>query len=447
MNYIYLFIAIVLYIIAPIEYNFSLSVVYLLIFVLSFVYTFRKYQIEYLSFFSLFSFSYFLGYFLIPVFGVPFYPIELLFRYPVDNDYILTGEALALIAYCSITSGISLYFAKNKITKMNSISFRIVFADYFKYIAFILLFIYLYIHINALSYDYGEFNEKVFGQSFMSTFLELTLYVYVMYLMKKLYENRDKNLFKFLKSNIMLLMYVIILTYVYMRVGERGLLIKILLPIIIGYNFIVKKISKKILVGILISGFSFMIFIRDTRSENSYANYLENRKYELPAYIDNTSDLTCATMTMCLGLEYTEKKGYLYGRTMLADIFAPIPFIPSIIKNTIFDGERVSTGRILSDEVGLSKESGVGTSAVVDVYMNFGVIAVILLFLVFGYIVSVIENMKYISIYHLVIYLLIIYSAIYIPRDTIFSIFRPFVWGYFLTAIFCKRNSNLSYKG
>jgi oligosaccharide repeat unit polymerase len=447
MNYIYLLIAIVLYIITPIEYNFSLSVVYLLIFVLSFVYTFRKYQIEYLSFFSLFSFSYFLGYFLIPVLGVPFYPIELIFRYPIDTDYILKGEALALVAYCSITSGMSLYFAKNKKTKINFISYRIVFVDYFKYIAFVFLFIYLYVHINALSYDYGEFNEKVFGQSFMSTFLELTLYIYSMYLMNQLYKNRDKSIFKLLISNIGILMYLIILTYVYMRVGERGLLIKLLLPIIIGYNFIVKKISKKVLVGILILGFSFMIFIRNTRSENSYANYLENRKYELPAYIDNTSDLTCATMTMCLGLEYKEKKGYLYGRTMLADIFSPVPFIPSIIKNTIFNGERVSTGRILSDAVGLGKESGIGTSAVVDVYMNFGVIAVILLFLFFGYIVSLMENMKYTSIYYLVIYLLVVYSAIYIPRDTIFSIIRPFVWGYALTAIFYKRNSNLPHKG
>lgn len=441
MNYIYLFVSIIFYVLLPVKYSFFMAILYLLVFTLSFMHTLRRYKIGYVSWYFLFSCAFFISNFLVPVFGYSFYPIEQIFNYSIDANYILRGEALSLVAYCSFVSGISISFSKKKCLQKESLVFsaKIEFISSFKYIAVILLCVYTMIHIFAFSFTYGEYNKKIFNTPMVATLLDVITYVYVLYLCWFFFKNRKETISVMVKNGIFLWAFLLFLTCAYIRIGERGNLIKILLPVVFGYNFIIRRISYKVLFLIVVLGFSLMLFIRDSRNDSAYANHLKYRKYELPSYLDNTSDLTCATMTMCLGLEYVEKNGYLYGRTMISDLFAPIPFVPAMINNYVFEGSMVSTGRILSDEVGLGIESGVGTSAVVDVFMNFGVIGVIVLFLLFGYFISYLEKLKYKSVYCLCVYVMMVGVAVYIPRSTLFSVIRGCVWMYFLLLLFKKK--------
>lgn len=88
MNYIYLFVSIIFYVLLPVKYSFFMAILYLLVFTLSFMHTLRRYKIGYVSWYFLFScVFFFISNFIVPVFEYP-YPIESIFSYSIDTNYI-----------------------------------------------------------------------------------------------------------------------------------------------------------------------------------------------------------------------------------------------------------------------------------------------------------------------------------------------------------------------
>ena len=71
---------------------------------------------------------------------------------------------------------------------------------------------------------------------------------------------------------------------------------------------------------------------------------------------------------------------------------------------------------------------GLGTNIVADVYLAFGILGVIILFLVMGYYVNRFRVNSGQSTITLVCYTILLSYAVYLPRAEYFYFFRYFVW-------------------
>lgn len=87
------------------------------------------------------------------------------------------------------------------------------------------------------------------------------------------------------------------------------------------------------------------------------------------------------------GLEYPSTHDYLYGMTYVPIFFSAIPFLPSLILNLLgYQLEDVDTSNILTGYNG--SNYGLGTHIIGDLYMNGGLVYVIVSMVILGYIVT-----------------------------------------------------------
>ena len=444
MPYLYTFTSLILYCIAPDKYNFTYAVICMVLYVLTCFSTYRRNRqhIEVLSFYTIFSFTFFLANFIFPVFIYPFYPIEIIFNETIDSDLILKGEAMALLGYCCYANGIEVYLNKKQ-GPTTTIIPQITFKKSLKYVLYILIFINLFFLFRFAGVNYEEYHELSRTTLTINSIMMMMLSMYLAY---TLYKNREQKITKIIYNNIVLFVLLSILVFSYTKIGDRGPILQILLALLLAYNLIVKKLSLKQLAIIAICGIALMTSIRYNRNESSFKEGVEYKEAmygkTLPSYLDATLDLAYSSRAMYLGLEYTEKHGYIYGKSNLINIFSPIPFLPSIVSRLLFNEEvgKISTGNLITNEAGAS--SGLGTNAVVDVYMNFGIIGVILVFYIFGYLIGYLEWNKNRSVYIICLYCFLGFMSIYSPRSSIFEFTRSVVWIYWLVSIFRIRNKH-----
>ena len=130
-------------------------------------------------------------------------------------------------------------------------------------------------------------------------------------------------------------------------------------------------------------------------------------------------DLIINARNLYVGIEYAENEEFLYGKSYFPYLFILIPGLPTYMTKATFniEPEHIATSGIITDYSNAGW--GIGTNAIADVYMNFGLPGVVFLFFIFGMLIVWLEKQN--GVYSLIAYLLIFALAIYYPRASIFE--------------------------
>lgn len=254
------------------------------------------------------------------------------------------------------------------------------------------------------------------------------------------------NLLQFLCHHWFVLLIASIIILAMFSIGDRFFPLLIMCSLAYIINHFVYKISlKQFLLGVF-SGATILFFISFTRfSDNkSITNAIDQyQTIDNPAIV--FQDVIPINLDFYLGLHYVDHYGYYKPGRIFVYLFKPVPFIPGFLTTTYFNGE-ISTGDRLTNynrslvDVG-SNNQGLGTHCIVDVYMSWGLIGVVAIFLIFGVIVGKSYTNSN-NLYSLLIYCGLMAGAIYMPRETLFSTCRIAIW-LAVIAFFLLRKSKL----
>lgn len=254
------------------------------------------------------------------------------------------------------------------------------------------------------------------------------------------------GIMRFLKDNMLAIIEAIVLSILYLLIGDRGLPISVVLTILCAYSFLYKKISLSQFAILAMAGVFVLYAIRVTRaSDDSLSSagisaVARSTKDALSgkSMILVFSDLMGANCELCLGYEYVERYGLQYPLKLLLIPMQPIPKLPSIMGHLLYGKVpyELSLGYILNEYVSTPGYSGsFGNHIVADVYIHWGILGLVFFFWLFGRVISTIEIKKYSSLYGMCALLLIVSYSLYLPRDSMFTLMRPLVFLWFFIKV------------
>ena len=391
-------VSLVSYILAPDTYSFGFCVYELVFFLVTcFVFS-RKmtFPTGMVNFHFFFLFSFFFVNYVYPVF---LYPIDaeyfFMFSFPFDENNISKGTALAQLAISSYMLGTSLFVAKSE--DKTSFDFSLVNPP-------LVTFLNVLFVLATLLFVYSVMTtmDSEITINYQVVVLYIGLLSLKLLLKAEIYKDdfSDSKWF-FLKIYWFELISASIVALFSLWFGDRGPVLQIGLILLFVYTIYVKKLSVKILTLLIVSGFIVMAFISYTRSTDSnikdtgLSGALNEGGDTFSSFVtiwDFAMDFIVNNRALYVGYEIVEENGYLYGKSYFPYLFSPVPGLPVLLTNALFgqDPEDVSTSVIISEREGVY-DWGLGTNAVADGYMNFGVVGVLLMFLAFGYLIRFLE--------------------------------------------------------
>ena len=254
--------------------------------------------------------------------------------------------------------------------------------------------------------------------------------------------------FIFLLNNKFLIFSIIVVTAVYTVIGDRGLIIQIALAVICAYSLLVRRIKFLTLISLFIIGVVFMYSIRLTRNTDSnisnsgissVAQITSSAMKENNSIFAPFSDLTERYEELFLGYDYVQKIGeYYYSLKIIVLLFSPIPLLPSTASSLIYG---VPTNVLsIGYAIGKNWDTSSGSHCVIDCYAPWGLLGLFFVFFVFGSVVRRITDKFRLDYRYGVCYIILISQAIYLPRASLFDVYRPVFWALFLL-YFISKNS------
>lgn len=420
MEAIILLLTIVLYFLAPNNYDFFYCCILLILFGFSAYRAIKGSVVEhnYVNFTFFFTISFFFVNFFYPVFIFPFdkYYFLVFSRFKFNEDVITKATSLALVGYTSFVFGIKSILSqkRSKNYQRPYINEQVILNNSFKiYLIFSwaftgIIFLIAKDGIVARSSD-AFFNIEpsllVINQCFINLLIICTFY---------------------LRKSFLNLSIVFIYIFIFIFVGDRGPAVQTSLVLLISYNIFYQKISRlKLFLSVLI-GFVSLTIISSIRGKEGNTNNLSSVQYN--NYYDFAMDLIVNNRNLYAGYDYVDKYGLNYGTSSLPYIFAPIPKLPSLITTTFFDStpQELSTGTILTNDVNATW--GLGTNLIIDIYMQFDIIGVISLMFGLGYFVTKLDlNVKN-KLFSTICYIFIFSFSVYMTRSSLFDSVRYISW-------------------
>lgn len=421
INIFFFFIAIILYVISPDNYDFSYCFIIFCFFclaaVLEFRSSFRKRR-SHINFSLFFTVSFFFVNFFYPIFV---FPVDrsyfLVFdRFYFNDDIITKSTALAFLGFMSFLVGKN-NLAKKRDTRTDFYAFNFSLPAMEK--SYSILFI-LTIIFNFILYF--QASEGILNRSSDAFFeIEPSLLVINQCLVNLLI-----FFIFYLKKSFLHLWIIFLYVLVFLYVGDRGSAIQTCLIFLFCYNFFYKIISRSQLIVILVIGFVGLSFVSIIRGRDG--NVKSFQEIQITSSFDFAMDLVISNRNLYAGYEFANKNGLNYGKSSLPYIFAPIPLLPTFITTGLFDArpQELSSGTILTNDAGASW--GLGTNLIADLYMQFAEFGVVFFMGVFGYIVSRLENKLSSNPYLYLSYITLFSFSIYMARSSMFDSIRYIFW-------------------
>lgn len=423
-------ISLISYIVAPDTYSFAFCVYELILFLVSCFFFYRKisFPTGLVNFHFFFLFSFFFVNYIYPVF---LYPIDaeyfFMFSFNFDENNISQGTALAQLAITSYMMGVSLYqpnteeetgFDFSKITPAFATFLNVLFV------------------LSTLMYIYSVLSTA--DSEIVINYQVVVIYIGLLSLKLLLKAEIYKtdfagNMWFFLQKYWFELISVVIVVLFSLWFGDRGPVLQIGLILLFIYTVYVKKLSAKTISVLIIAGFVVMSFIAYTRSTDSnlkdtgISGALDEGGSTFSSFVtvwDFAMDFIINNRALYVGYEIVDENGYLYGKSYFPYFFSALPGLPVLFTQAVFskNPEDFSTAVIISEREGVY-DWGLGTNAVADSYMNFGVIGVLLMFVAFGYLIRYLERSN--NFYAKFLFLSVISYALYFPRTSLIIIAEP----------------------
>lgn len=434
MQIVLFLISLILYIFSPVHYSASFCVAVASIFIFQTVpFVIKKSDGNFVNFYSLFFFSFLFVNFFYPT---VLYPIDpkffSVFAYPFNEAYINKGTALAQLSASSFITGASFVKVRTKNIKLND-DLRYYFSHYKATILTLILFL-LFIVTVGRDFISGNFT----GQSTISFYI-LQLLTCSFILSPVIFFNS----FKHQKKKLLFYSTALVYVFLFLSIGDRGPALSLLLLLIGLYTFYVREISLKYLLIFGIVGFFSMHLIGLGRTAYSGAEGnvitrgIERTQSDeqFQSYLSVTQSFVVNTRNLYVGLEYVDENGINFGTTsLLTAMLSSIPFAQSSIENLTGYDFQTSPDFFTRLQFGKNAPYGLGTNLVADVYLSFGLIGTIFLFILFGRFVESYRRKAILnqSVYHAIVYFTLISYSIYYPRTGLFMPLKFILWTMFI---------------
>lgn len=219
------------------------------------------------------------------------------------------------------------------------------------------------------------------------------------------------NYVHFKKRNFIPLAYSLIVGTQFMLSGNRTVALYIIMPIIILYSLKFKKVSVLSFFSFILISLILMNYIQYFRSGYSYNVNLD--------WFHRVSDLLIPNTNTYLALEYVDSYGFSYGISSLASILLLIPFSQSYIVNTFdFPVKMLNSAYIFSDYLGTTLIGiGMGTNFIASSYLAFGMVGVVGVPYLLGYVIKLLKNDLFSNYYRSIVYVVVCGFSVYVVRS------------------------------
>ena len=448
INIIFCIISSILVAIAPDIYSHNFCVTITLLFITqNLLYFLFKKERNLVCFEFFFMISFFFTNFVYPVFYYPNDPYISVFIRGFNQNIITKSTAIAYFAYTFFlltvtqTKSIPKEKSQKKPFVISSLSLNLIFT-------FTLITFGLYVITGGLSamrevYS-GNGNINDVGiYSYFNNFFTIFCYLLAMFIF------RSNSKFKVILYGIT----IIILIFLLLTTGTRGIILGIGLILITSFNDNVKKIPGIwVLLGVFVGTLvlTFVVFARST--DFTEGNWLESgiAKFHINSVFDLFMDLIINNRNLYVLIDYTDTHQLSYFSGMMSDITAPIPkLFGYIAENSNIDPELLLSGNLPTYlELGANSAYGLGTNMVGEAYYTFGLGGVVFFFSFLGFIIRKSRSAMNYNIYAYLIYFLFVSHAVFYPRAPILFNPRIIIWSLailFLIINFTKKEKKISY--
>lgn len=431
------FVSICLVLLAPSTYSYEYCFLLHNLFVLTFVYNVYKHRKEgLLSFNLLFSVSYYCTSFIYPVFiyntAERYFSM---FSFSFNENNITYCTAVAYSAYCFLQLGMNNAAIKgmnNRFTNNSNISNLNNINQKLNVLSFLFMLLLIYFYVNGgTSYFSDQFIYSMSSNDvFMGYIVQfITPVAYAMLILSFLAPN--KRSFSFVFATLLVLAYVVLI----LSTGSRTIPLSMIIIALFMYNDNIKKLN---MIQIAILGLSFvaiMVLVGSLRGGGeviTMSKIAEGGSDALGKRSENiysfANELIICNRNLYYLIETTETRGYTYGATLLGPFLGMIPFMQGVFTRVtgvpVYILNSATYNTFLS--LGPYGEKGLGTHAVADIYICFGLIGLVLIFYLYGYYITKFKNSRY-NIYQNVVYYILISNAIYACRASILNL-RSIIW-------------------
>lgn len=424
-------ISLVLYLNAPHEANFIFNLLCLLIFIFE-SYTVLKYDFRHEGLFNfniIFLFSFFWVSYAFPVL---IYGTKLDIREGIEAyiDFDVSSRCTALC-----TLAISIYFLSY--SKFENL--QLTFSKFVRSEQYVGIKIIYYVLFLGLFYQSYVYMRNVGGIAVEAgVWYSMFLACFPICLINNTYMYEDRNFGSFVRHNISILLPAFVLMLLYFIIGDRGLVIILGVSIAAIYSYRVATIRPAIILVAIIVGTMLMFVVRETRNSDnslgrsSMTEFASGAK-DVVSDINPVvlfSDLTGIHRELYIGYEYHESNGLIEPWQAVIVPFYPIPLVPNIISKRLFNKtmDEIKPGMILNEYMAYTGHGHFGIHCVIDIFMRWGLIGVLIVFYLWGMIVRGISNSKYNNVLCMALYVILVASAIRIPRAPMLDMLRTFAY-------------------
>lgn len=438
---IFVFIALILYLLSPAEYSYSYCLLLHNLYIIYVVYLHKlDFGKEIIGYNTIFAIAFYFTNFVYPVFIFPIYPDFSLFSFSFNYNVITKSTALALLAYSCF--GLGYNKIKNNATRNyklidNYQLFPVKILNRWKWIV-ILSFILFYL---IGGYDMFEHTYQVavargsLLPRLMSILMVPVNVLATTFILRETLNSRKISWYVILGIACISLMFT----------GTRTLPLMILT--ILFYIFCnSKQLSKVAVFLFLFGGVIIMSFVGQMRGEGIDVSSLENYNLKNESslgYWNLMSDLIINNRNLYVFYDYVQEVDYTYGLTMLSNILSPIPFLQSLFVNITGVPDYILGSATFSTFItlGTNPRLGLGTNLVGDVYLSFGLVGVIILFYLLGYFINYMRQKTFEGFYfQTIVYFALIGNCVYFCRSSYLGSLRTILWaiilGYFVVRIY-----------
>lgn len=373
--------------------------------------------------------------------------------YLIDPTIVNKSAIISSMALFSILIGFT-YKNRISVTKKNTIYVSKGGEKVFFILNLVLFVIFLFTaNKDYLSGGYGKTEIGVIANYvqiyLISSFLGII--AYTTYQVKRR-EFRKYNLIQFIKlfglhniSLMIMYMGIVIIT------GDRGPVLQILISLFTSYILVTRKKIKLIFIlGMLMFG-AFLItslgFIREVSLTDDFTQKINevgsmsNNSSENQTISPYTIELARSIRPMHGAVSYVDNNALFFGKYQITQVIGIIPGVGTIFKK-IFDLDKLDTSsaEFLTNYIENGNVThGLGTTCVADVYLDFGIFGVIILFILFGYFIQNLEYTMFTlanpKLYQIVLGIVFMSRSIYIGRSSIITVFREVFMIYVLIII------------
>ncbi len=434
---LFFIVSILLILLAPNSYSYEFCLLIHWLYIILAVYNLyliRKYG--YIGFTMFFSLAFYFVNFVYPVFYYPTNPHFSLFVYAFNENLISYCTTVAFCAYASFSFGLRKFFAKHKIIVYGGhppiinmcLNARLIKILYFIFLCVLIVFLF--------NGGTNYFTHQFSGTSNMEDvesgyiFALLQAIIYPLLILVLIYPQKKSSIFLIPFITIVCTIIIIILT------GSRTLPMALVIIIVTLYNDCIKRIKLITFFSGLVCGILFLSIVGALRGSGNMieldslqqsGNIINDKQADIFSF---ANELIINNRSLYSLIGYAQENTYTFGVTLLGGILNIVPFLHSTFCNLTgihpdFLGSATFNTFL---ESGHYRHQGLGTNAVSDIYLAFGIIGVVVGFYALGYIINWLQYNKFKSINYCLAYYIMVSGAVYSCRSSFLGNIRPIIW-------------------